>query len=115
VVTMSTSPLPSNSSISSRHHATVVFLAGELDAATSPHAADTLATALADALERRVAAIELDLSAVPFIDSTGMGALVSARRAALAAGVSFTVCAASQPVRRLFTITKLDEVFGLTA
>jgi anti-anti-sigma factor len=93
----------------------VAFLSGELDAAAHARTSGVLSAALQDAVERDVPCVEVDLSAVSFIDSTGMSALVATRRAALSAGRRFLVREASAPVRRLFSITKLDEVFGLAS
>jgi anti-sigma B factor antagonist len=98
----------------SRHgDATVAFLAGEIDVSTASHTDEVLRATLADAAERQVSRVELDLSAVTFIDSTGMSALVTARRITIAAGRSFVVREASEPVRRLLKLTKLNQVFGL--
>lgn len=103
------------------HHASVsrhgainaVYLSGELDAVNAPVVERALAMALSDLADRDGEALEVDLSAVTLIDSTGISALVRTRRKALSAGRSFSVTAASPSVRRLLTLTRLDEVFLL--
>jgi anti-sigma B factor antagonist len=88
----------------------VVSLDGELDL----NGADRVRVALTDAARttgcRRV---RVDLAAVPFIDSIGLGALVAGCKAALAAGVTFTMTNAQPPVRRALDVTKLAGPLGL--
>ncbi|MDO5627652.1 MAG: STAS domain-containing protein [Mobilicoccus sp.] len=53
----------------------------------------------------------MDLSRVPFIDSTGLGVLVGALRTVKRHGGDIRVVCANPRVLRVFTITGLDQVF----
>lgn len=76
---------------------------GELDAAT----ADQLEAALADAGK---AAVELDLAAVSFVDSSGLRVITAALRRAEEEGRSFSVSSVSEAVRRVFEMTGLGSL-----
>lgn len=56
--------------------------------------------------------IVLDLSQVDFIDSSGLGALVSCLKRLGPRG-SLAVAGATGAVSRLFTLTRMDRVFAL--
>ncbi|MBM6582144.1 STAS domain-containing protein [Microvirga sp. BT689] len=56
--------------------------------------------------------IVLDLSHVEFIDSSGLGALVSCLKRLGPRG-SLAVAGATGAVSRLFTLTRMDRVFAL--
>lgn len=81
-----------------------------LDAARAP--------GFRDALIRRVeaghGAMVLDLSAVEFMDSSGLGALVSCLKRMGTRG-SLAVVGAKGAVARLFQLTRMDRVFSLHA
>lgn len=88
---------------------TVVAVAGEIDLAT----AASFQEALGEAIAAEPAGIVVDLSAVTFMDSTGMGALVRARRRADEHGRSVALVGATAGVRRILDLTGLDRVFVL--
>jgi anti-sigma B factor antagonist len=79
-----------------------------LDAARAP--------SLRDELIRRVeaghTALVLDLSRVEFMDSSGLGALVSCLKRTGARG-SLSIVGAKGAVARLFSLTRMDKVFPL--
>jgi anti-anti-sigma factor len=52
----------------------------------------------------------LDLTDVSFIDSSGLRVVTGAARAAQAGEVGFSICGASEAVRRIFEITGLSEL-----
>jgi anti-sigma B factor antagonist len=56
--------------------------------------------------------IVLDLSQVDFIDSSGLGALVSCLKRLGPRG-SLAIAGATGAVSRLFTLTRMDRVFAL--
>lgn len=56
--------------------------------------------------------VVLDLSGVDFIDSSGLGAIVSCLKRVGPAG-SLAIAGASGAVSRLFTLTRMDRVFAL--
>jgi anti-anti-sigma factor len=52
----------------------------------------------------------IDLKDVNFIDSSGLGALVSAMQTVRTANAKMFVCSASEQVKMLFELTKLDRI-----
>ncbi len=84
----------------------VVTAAGEIDAAT----ADTLANAVAGALNDGYKQILLDFAQVTFIDSTGLGVLVKSHRAAVAVDARFSVVRPTPTTRKLIRVLGLDQV-----
>lgn len=82
-----------------------VVVQGEIDAATAP----TLTADLARAVSAGAGPVEVDLSAVTFIDSSGLRALIVARRDAEAAGQTLRIVEASDVVTRLLDVTGLTE------
>ncbi|MDZ7955219.1 STAS domain-containing protein [Nostoc sp. DedQUE09] len=53
----------------------------------------------------------LDMKEVKFIDSSGLGALVSAMQMARTSNAKLFVCSISDQVRMLFELTKMDRIF----
>lgn len=97
----------------SRHSETpdgdrVVRLQGELDLESARPARDELVGALEAG--RRVI---VDLTAVGFMDSSGLGTLVFALREAKAIGGTLTVANPQPWVRKLFEAAGVAELFGL--
>jgi anti-anti-sigma factor len=88
----------------------VVDVRGSLDAAT----VDDLRRALVTTVhaERPVTMI-VDLTFVTFMDSMGVGALVSGHNAARETGTRFVLRNPSEFVHRQLRITGLAELFGL--
>jgi anti-anti-sigma factor len=88
----------------------VVSLDGEVDL----NGADRVRVALTGAVRtagcRR---LRVDLAAVPFMDSIGLGALVAGCQGARAAGLAFTMTGAQPQVRRVLEVTKLADPLGL--
>ena len=82
----------------------VLALSGELDLAGLPAFESELARAETDAPQTLV----LDLSAVEFMDSSGLRAIVMAHERASQSGRRFVVVAGPPQVRRVFEITQLD-------
>lgn len=75
---------------------------GEVDIATAP----LLRKAL-DAVAAPTETVVVDLAGVTFLDSTGLGVLVGARRKMLPGGMRMLVVNASPSVLRVFEITGL--------
>ena len=87
-------------------------LAGELDLNTADEVRDSLAAA---AVGTGCRFLVVDVSRLSFIDSYALGALISARNSAAAAGVPLTLVDPSPPVRKALEVTGLAAVFGLEA
>ena len=85
-------------------------LDGELDLDTADRVRDALAGA---ARQAGCLALQVDVSALTFIDSYAMGALVSARNTAAAVGVPLRLSNPSGPVRKAIEVTGLGDVFGI--
>jgi anti-sigma B factor antagonist len=84
---------------------TVVTLAGELDISS----ASRVERELSRAEERRPGALVLDLSALEFMDSTGLRIVVGADARARERGSRFAIVRGPDAVQRIFRITRLDE------
>jgi anti-anti-sigma factor len=82
---------------------TTLVLAGEIDLLTSTQ----LNRELDIALDRKPAALRLELADVVFMDTSGVAVLLKARRRALEVGCHFGVASMSPPLARLFEITGL--------
>jgi anti-sigma B factor antagonist len=82
-------------------------LSGRLDAAAAPHVLARLKDAVAGGKSR----LAVDLSEVSFIDSTGLGTLVSGLKAARKAEGDLRLVAPSPQAQRLLRLTTLDRVF----
>ena len=82
-----------------------VTAAGEVDLATAPQM-DAAVQAQID----RGLRVDLDLSGVTFIDSTGLATLLRLHRAAESAGSRVQLVQTSSPVHKLLTLTGLDQV-----
>jgi anti-sigma B factor antagonist len=92
--------------------AIVVDVRGTLDAATVDALRDSLVSVLQS--ERPVAMI-VDLTFVTFMDSMGIGALVTGYNAARETGTRFVLRNPSEFVHRQLRVTGLAEMFGLPA
>lgn len=85
-------------------------LSGELDANNAPRLTDLLAT---DRPDIDGSTVVLDLSAVAFIDSSGLSALLDARRLAEDTSGELVLRNPSTAVSRLLQMTQLEEVFRI--
>jgi anti-sigma B factor antagonist len=85
-----------------------VAVRGELDLLAAPH----LRTELLEATKEDPAAIGLDLSAVTFIDSTGISVILQAWQRASANGSRLVVDSASPVVARVIEVAGLTELLG---
>jgi len=92
-----------------RDSRTVVTVVGDLDVYT----ATTLQQHLGPLTAVDGASIVIDLTSVPFIDSTGLGILVGALKHVREVGGRLDVVATSPRVIKVFTITGLDAVIAL--
>jgi len=82
---------------------------GEIDVATQGQ----LKEAVSELIVGGDVNLVIDLTEVEFIDSTGLGALISARRKAHAFKGSFAIVCTNPNMLRLFSITNLDKVFAI--
>jgi anti-sigma B factor antagonist len=85
---------------------------GEVDLTTADAFAETLTTVLR---QERPSHVEVDLSDVAFMDSSGVNTLMRSRAIAAEFGCRITVSRPQPVVRRLFEVTGLLTLFGLAA
>lgn len=84
----------------------VVTASRELDIATAPQLLEAVAVLGPPA----TTAIAIDLSALAFIDSSGINALRAAVRAAASRGVGATVASPSERVLRVLELVRITEI-----
>jgi anti-sigma B factor antagonist len=87
----------------------IVILSGEID--MSVHEA-VLAVFLSQINEPETTIVRVDLTAVTFLDSSGLHALVTARQAAGQLGRRFTVTGAKGPVLQVLDLTGLSSLLA---
>jgi anti-sigma B factor antagonist len=88
---------------------TLVRLDGRLDARSSPN----VKTTLQELLNEDQIKIIVDLEQVPFIDSSGLAALVSGFRVAREKGGNVVLSSAQSQAHVVFRLTMLDRVFAI--
>ena len=88
---------------------TVVVCRGEVDLVSTAEFRTVIGEQI---VEGRVHLV-IDLSEVSFLDSSGLGALVAARRKARAFKGSLVLVATHPTVLRLLRVTALDRVFAV--
>lgn len=94
-----------------QHGVHVIGLTGELDLAT----ADRLQDALDEASARPGARVCLDLSALRFLDSSGLAAIIRAHTAIGEHDGHLVVVCVDGPIRRVFETTGLTELLVLSS
>jgi anti-sigma B factor antagonist len=87
----------------------VLAVDGELDA----HAAPRLQRELSLALTHGMRSVVVDLSAVPFVDSTVLGVLVDGRRRLHERGGTLVLVTEDRRVLRILEVTGLDRAFTI--
>jgi anti-sigma B factor antagonist len=88
---------------------TVVAVAGEVDLVTAPE----LRAALLELVGAGKVALIVDLEAVEFLDSTGLGVLVGAVKRARADGGDLSLVCTHPHLLKVFEITGLTTVFAI--
>jgi anti-anti-sigma factor len=84
----------------------VVFLSGRLDLLVAHSMKAELQRLVGEGWNRLV----VDLSAVPFVDSSGLGALIGALKAARLAGGDCRIARPNDQVRYILQVSTLDRV-----
>lgn len=87
----------------------VVALEGEIDLHESPQVIERLNPLIA----KKLPSIHLDLSRVSYIDSSGLAAFIDAMQRIQAYGGEFALVAMRESVRKIFEISRLDQVFKI--
>ena len=94
--------------IKDENGATVVAFEGDVDLESSPEARKILLDCLG-----RTSSLLVDLSAVTYIDSSGIASLVESYQKARKAGGHFALVAASDSVLSVLRLSRLDKVFTM--
>ena len=90
-------------------HTQLIAIRGELHTSTSPEFDERLKSVI----DAGKTSVVLDLSAVEFIDSTGLSVLLNGLRHVTHEGGRMLLACANPTVLRLFEITKLDSTFEI--
>ncbi len=88
--------------------AVVSVTAGRLDANIAPD----LKMAVAEIIDGGTSRIMLDLQSVQFMDSSGLGAVISSFKLTGQKG-DFVICNMNEAVREIFTLTHMDRLFEI--
>lgn len=88
---------------------TVVAVEGQLIVANRQE----LKQVIQDALESGARKLVLDFGATAYIDSSGLGALVSINKRVREAGGELRLAGLNEDLRSLFELTKLDTLFAI--
>jgi anti-sigma B factor antagonist len=96
-------------SVSRGVHTVTVALHGEVDVLT----VDQVRMALAEATTAHPPLIVVDLADLSFIDSTGLGAIISGFQRARDEGVAFRLANPTRGVRQVLVLSGLLEVVDL--
>jgi anti-sigma B factor antagonist len=88
--------------------ATLVVLRGDLDLATAPELRECLVEVIDES-----ARIVVDLEAVDFLDSAGLGILVGGLKRARSRGGELELVSSSREVLKPLELTGLDRVFTI--
>jgi len=87
---------------------TTVYISGEVDLSNSAEVRKTLLGALKTTPE-----VKVDLSAVEYIDSSGIAAMVEGLQFANSNGRTFKLTNPSRQVRSILELARLDQVFDI--
>lgn len=93
--------------VSQRDGWTVLAVSGEIDVASAPRLREQLITLVNDQHHR----IVVDLGGVDFIDSTGLGVLIGARKRVRAHDGDVVLVCTEPRITKVFEITGLDQLF----
>jgi anti-sigma B factor antagonist len=89
--------------------AAVVHVSGDVDLSRSSDFQQSLLAVM----DRKPERVVIDLSGVPYMDSSGVASLVKLLSRTRKAGAQLCLVALQQRVRSIFEITRLDTVFDL--
>ena len=82
---------------------------GDIDLARSP----ALRLELLDLVKQKPKRLVVDLSGVPYMDSSGVATLIEALQHQRKAGAKMVLCGLQAKVRSIFEIARLDAVFKI--
>lgn len=87
----------------------VLSLEGEIDLHVSPR----VAVSLRQMIAKKPKQLVVDLSRVTYFDSSGLAVLIEAMQNVEKNGGKFALAGMQEPVRSIFDIARLDQVFRI--
>ena len=94
--------------VRSEGNTTIVALSGDIDLDSSPQ----VRTVLLESVSAKRGVL-VDMSAVSYIDSSGVASLVEAFQSARRGSTPFALVAVSEPAMRVLELARLDQVFSI--
>ncbi len=91
--------------------AVYLFLEGEIDVYTVPQLRDVMIPLVEQAGQK----VMVDLTNVNYIDSTGLGVFIGALKTSHMYEVELELTGVTERIKRLFSITGLDELMKISA
>jgi len=88
---------------------TILSPMGEIDLSRAP----SLRTHISAVQAKRPRRLIIDLTAVPYMDSSGVATLIEAMQTARRSGGKLVLCALQEKVRSIFEIARLETVFTI--
>lgn len=73
--------------------------------------ANQLRREINDIVENGASIVLVDFQNITFMNSTGLGALVSTLRTVRSAGSELFICSLNEQVQMIFKLTKMDRIF----
>ncbi len=101
-------PLSGTASVDDRDGACIVALHGDVDLEKAP----SLRKLLLDCVARGKAVL-IDMSAVAYIDSSGIASLIEALQTSMSKGTGFGLVSVSDQAMRVLQLARLDKVFAI--
>jgi anti-sigma B factor antagonist len=87
----------------------VLRIHGDIDIAAAPQLKEAVVAALQDG----ATSLALDLSGVPYLDSTGLGVLMGARKRTAERGGTLYLIGVRDTVRRVLRLLNMEKIFQL--
>jgi anti-sigma B factor antagonist len=91
--------------------ATIIVVGGEIDVYTAPRLRDKITELIGEEVYNLI----VDLEAVEFLDSTGLGVLVGGLKKVRTNGGSLQLICTQERLLKIFRITGLSKVFAIHA
>lgn len=79
------------------------------------HVSPEVRTALREMIDEKPKRLVVDLSKVPYVDSSGLAVLIGAKQELEADGGTFVLAAPQQAVRTILESARLDQYFKLAS
>ena len=85
------------------------------DGAIDLHVSPEVRAALREIIDEKPKRLVVDLSRVPYVDSSGLAVLIGAKQELEAGGGTFVLAGAQQAVRTILESARLDQYFRLVS